>query len=150
MGLTKVEMWISILGLVLIFAFSINIMGAELLNSDVTLDAKSVDYVADFNTNIDNNSFDTYADNSTLADKKTNPLLSFVSNLPLVEDVLGGINFFIEKSKQVMNALALIYNLPSFFLQGFGRDPGDFTHVINVIAFILLLSFTIILVRLVK
>ena len=150
MGLTKVEMWIGILGLVLIFAFSISIMGGDLLNSDITLDTKSVDYVEDFSNNIEQNNLDDYTNNATLTDKKTNPILSFVGGLPLIEDVLGGINFFIEKSKQVMTGLALVYNLPSFFLQGFGLPIEPFRNTINIIAFMLLLSFTIILVRLVK
>lgn len=150
MGLTKAEMWISILGLVLVFAFSISLMGGDLLNSDVTLDPKSVDYVNDFSNNIEQNNLNDYSTNATLQDKKTNPILSFVGGLPLIEDVLGGINFFIEKSKQVMNGLALIYNLPSFFLAGFGLGVEPFRHVINIVSFILLLSFTIILVRLVK
>lgn len=150
MGLTKVEMWISIIGLVLIFAFSINILGGDLLNSDVTLDQRSVDYVDKFSTNIDNNSFDDYAQNTTLEEKKTNPIVDIATSLPIISDVVGGINFFIDKTKGVMSGLSLVYNLPTFFLQGFGLPVEDFRHVINIIAFILLLSFTIILVRLVK
>lgn len=150
MGLTKVEMWISILGLVLIFAFSIQILGGDLVNSDITLDQRSVDYVTQFSDNIDNNSFEDYATNTTLEEKKTNPIVDIATNLPIVSDVVGGINFFIDKTKQVMSGLALIYNLPTFFLQGFGLPVKPFSHVINILAFVLLLSFTIILVRLVK
>lgn len=151
MSLTKVEMWISVLAIVLIFAFSINILGQDLVkSSDVDLDAKSVEYVSDFNTTIDDNNLQDYSDNTTLEEKKTNPIVDIASSLPIISDVVGGINFFIDKTKQVMSSLALVYNLPTFFLQGFGIEAEPFKHVINVIAFVLLLSFTIILVRLVK
>lgn len=151
MSFTKVEMWISVLAIVLIFAFSINILGQDLVkSSDVDLDAKSVEYVSDFNTNIDDNNLQDYSDNTTLEEKKTNPIVDVASSLPIISDVVGGINFFIDKTKQVMSSLALVYNLPTFFLQGFGIEAEPFKHVINVIAFVLLLSFTIILVRLVK
>lgn len=150
MGLTKVEMWITIIGLVLVFAFSINILGGDLLNSDVELDTRSQDYISEFSSNIDENDFADFTNNETLDDKKSNPILTTVTNLPIISDVLGGINFFIEKTKVLMDAIAITYNLPTFFLKGFGLPVGEFNHFINIIGAVLFLAFTVMLVRLVK
>lgn len=150
MSLTKVEMWIAIIAVVLVFTFSIANLGGDLLNSDVTLDNKSIAYIEDFSQNIDKNNLQDYQTNETLEQKKSNPIVEFATNLPIIQDVVGGINFFIDKTKNVMGALAIVYNLPSFFIQGFGLPVGNFSHVINIIGFILLISFTIILVRLIK
>jgi len=151
MALTKVEMWISILAVVLIFAFSIVAVGTDLLNSDtVTLDTKSQDYVTEFSYNIEQNNLTSYADNSTLQEKEKNPVVESIKNLPIVQDVLGGIKFFTDITKNVASALGLVYNLPSFFLMGFGLPVGAFNHVVNVLGFVFLLVFTIIMVRLVK
>lgn len=150
MGLTKIEMWFGIIIVVLIFAFSIVAVGSDLMASDITLDARSQNYVTEFNTNIDENNLDDYADNESLADKEKNPLVELVTNLPIIQDILGGINFFIDKTKQVMAGISLIYNLPSFFISGFGLPVGAFSHVINILGAILYLAFTVMMVRLVK
>lgn len=150
MALTKVEMWLSVLTVVLIFAFSINILGADLMASDVELDSRSQEYVTQFNSNIQNNDFDDYANNETLQNKESNPIVETITSLPIIQDVVGGINFFIDKTKGVMQGLSLVYNLPSFFIAGFGLNVGDFRHVINVLGYILFLAFTIMLLRLVK
>ena len=99
---------------------------------------------------IQQNNLDEYSDNSTLSQKEKNPIVDFASNLPIVSDVLGGINFFIDKTKQVLSYLALIYNLPSFFIEGFGLDVGAFKHIINILSAMFLIAVTIIAVRLVK
>lgn len=150
MSLTKVEMWMSIIVLVLVFVLSINLLGADLINSDITLDQKSVDYIEEYDKSIEQNDLNTYQNNATLQEKEKNPLVDFASSLPIISDVVGGINFFIEKTKVVLNFLALLYNLPSFFLQGLGLPVGAFSHIINIISAVLLIAITIIGVRLVK
>jgi hypothetical protein len=150
MSLTKPEMWLGIIAIVLVFTFSIVNLGGDLLNSNVQLDNKSVQYIQDFSQNVEKNNLQSYQTNETLELKKGNPIVEFATNLPIIQDVVGGINFFIDKTKNVMGALSIVYNLPTFFLQGFGLPVGNFAHVINIIGFILLISFTIILVRLVK
>lgn len=150
MALTKIEMWISITAVLLIFAFSIMFFGQDLLSSDVVLDQRSQDYVLEFSNNVQTNNLSSYNDNATLNEKKKNPIVEAITNLPILEDVVGGINFFIDKTKGVMDALSLVYNIPTFFLQGFGLPVGAFNHVLNILGFILFLIFTIILVRLVK
>lgn len=150
MGLTKVEMWLAVVTVVLVFAFSIANLGGDLLNSNVVLDNKSIQYVEDYSKNINQNNLQSYQTNETLTQKKTNPVVEFASNLPIIQDVVGGINFFIDKTKNVMNALSVVYNLPTFFIQGFGLPVGSFSHIINILGITLLLAFTIILVRLIK
>lgn len=150
MSLTKVEMWMSIIVLVLVFVLSINLLGADLINSDITLDQKSIDYIEKYNKSIEQNDLNTYQNNATLQEIEKNPLVDFATSLPIISDVVGGINFFIEKTKVVLNFLALLYNLPSFFLQGLGLRVGAFSHIINIISTVLLIAITIIGVRLVK
>jgi len=150
MSLTKVEMWMSIIVLVLVFVLSINLLGGDLRDSDITLNQKSLDYIAKYNLSIAQNDLDTYSNNQTLQEKEKNPLVDFATSLPIISDVVGGINFFIEKTKVVINFLALLYNLPSFFLQGLGLPVGAFSHIINTISAVLLIAISIIAVRLVK
>lgn len=150
MSLTKVEMWISIVALVLIFAVSINILGGDLLNSDVELDNRSIDYINEFSTNIDENNLQDYSTNASLEEKKSNPLVEYVTNLPIISDVVGAINFFIDETKGVVEFISVIYNFPTFFLKGFGLPLDDFRHIINIVAYVFVVLFTIILVRLVK
>jgi len=150
MSLTKVEMWISMIVLVLVFALSINLLGGDLQNSDITLDQKSQDYITDYDKFSNQNDLKEYQTNETLQEKEKNPLVDFATNLPIVSDVVGGINFFIDKTKLVVNFLALLYNLPSFFIQGLGLPVGAFSHVINIFTAMLLVAITIITVRLVK
>jgi len=150
MALTKVEMWISIIGVVLIFAFSINLLGQDLFNSDIELDNRSQDYINEFSSNIDESNLESYATNQSIEDQKKNPIVETVTNLPIISDVLGGINFFIDKTKGVMSALSVVYNLPTFFLKGFGLPVGDFNHILNIIGATLFIVFTIMMVRLVK
>lgn len=150
MALTKVEMWISISAIILIFSLSMLIAGNELLNSGVKLDERSVEYIEEYRNIVTDNSLDDFSGEETLQEKKKNPLVEFATNLPLVSDFLGAINFFIDRTKIVWNFIAVIYNFPTFFLQGFGLPVGNFSHIINVISTILLVAITIMAVRLVK
>ena len=150
MTVTKPEMWIVVIAFVTMFAISISLLGNDLRNSDITLDNKSLEYIDEYDASIQQNNLDEYSDNSTLSQKEKNPIVDFASNLPIVSDVLGGINFFIDKTKQVLSYLALIYNLPSFFIEGFGLDVGAFKHIINILSAMFLIAVTIIAVRLVK
>lgn len=151
MALTKIEMWLSITGIILIFSLSMLLVGNDLANkSEIKLDANSQEYIQQFQNIVKDNSLDDYAKNQTLQEKKKNPMVDFATSLPILSDVLGGINFFIDKSKIVVSFISVIYNFPTFFLQGFGLPVGAFSHIINVIAMILLVSVTIIAVRLIK
>jgi hypothetical protein len=150
MALTKVEMWISISAIILIFSLSMLIAGNDLLNSGVKLDSASQEYIQEYRNIVKDNSLDDFGKNETLQEKKKNPLVDFATNLPLISDFLGAVNFFIDKTKTVWNFLAVIYNFPTFFLQGFGLPVGAFSHIINVISTILLVVVTIMAVRLVK
>lgn len=151
MSLTKPEMWLGIIGLVLIFAFSIAYVGNDLANSDnVVLDQRSQDYVTEFAQNLERNDFHTFANNETLEEKKKNPLLDVAGGLPLIENFLGAVNFFTDKTQTVMDTLKFVYNIPTFFIEGFGRDTGDWEHVINIMSYIIFVAFIILMVRLVK
>lgn len=148
---TKLEMWIGVSALVLIFGIAIATVGANLMTADdVILDERSQDYVDEFSSNIADNNFQDFADNATLEEKKTNPILDAITSLPLVEDFLGAVKFFTEKTAALMSFISFVYNLPTFFLQGFGLDPGDFDWVINILTYAVFLGITIGLVRLVK
>lgn len=151
MALTKVSTYLVIIMVVLIFAFSIAYVGQDLLQSDkVTLDERSQEYVTTFSNNLDANNFSTFEENVSKSNKETNPLVDAVANLPVIQDVVGGIKFFTEKLSGLWSTLAFIYNIPSFFIWGFGLPAAAFTHVINIISWILFLFVSIMLVRLVK
>lgn len=151
MGLTKVEMYLTIIMLVLIFAFTISTVGQDFLSNDsVTLNNDSQEYVNTFTANIDANNFTDYSQNSSIESKESNPLVDSITNLPIISDVLGGIKFFTEKLSGLWSTLAFIYNIPSFFIWGFGLPSGAFSQIINIISWILFLAVTIMLVRLVK
>src|SRR6056297_3270395 len=150
MTVTKPEMWIVVIAFVTMFAISISLLGNDLRNSDITLDNKSLEYIDEYDASIQQNNLDEYSDNLTLSQKEKNPIVDFATNLPIVSDVLGGLNFFTDKTKQVFSYLVLIYNLPSFFIEGFGLDVGEFKHIINILSAMFLIALTIIAVRLVK
>lgn len=151
MALTKIEMYLTIIMVVLIFAFSISIVGQDFLASDdITLDSKSEEYVQTFTNNLDANNFSDYSTNVSKATKESNPLVDAITGIQIVEDVLGGIKFFTEKLSALWSTLAFIYNIPAFFIWGFGLPSGAFTHILNIISWILFLAVTIMLVRMVK
>lgn len=151
MALTKVETYLTIIMIVLIFAFSISIVGQDFANSStVTLDNRSEEYVQTFANNLDANNFTDYGDNETKSTIESNPLVEGVASLPLISDFLGAINFFTEKLAGLWSTLTFVYNIPSFFIWGFGLPSGAFTHIINIISWILFLAVTIMLVRLIK
>lgn len=151
MSLTKPEMWIAIITLVLIFGTTISIVGSKLdLAEGVTLDTRSEEYISEYAGVLDDNDISADYGNTTLQEKEKNPMIAFATSLPLVEDVLGGINFIVDKSKVVFSYLALIYNLPSFFLQGFGLQVSNFSGIINILGTMFLVVLTIMAVRLVK
>lgn len=150
MALTKLEFWIASVVIVLSFAFSMVIVGSDLVKNDITLDQRSIDYINNYSNVVDSNNFEEFADNETLAQKEKNPLVDFATSLPLVEDVLGGINFFIDKTKVVLRFISVIYNFPSFFLEGFGLPVGAFKHILNIVGTALFVAVVIMGVRLVK
>jgi hypothetical protein len=151
MALTKLEMWIAVITLVLIFGTTIATVGNDLQNKDaVTFDAKSQDYADNYGSYLTDNDISENFANETISEKSKNPLVSFASNLPVIQDVLGAINFFVDKTKVVFDYLALIYNLPTFFLQGLGLPVGAFAGIINIITTMTLIVLTIMAVRLVK
>lgn len=151
MALTKAEMYLTIIMIVLIFAFSISLVGQDFLaNDDVTLDVKSQEYVLTFTNNLEVHNFSDYTEVEVKEEKETNPLVDAIVNSQLVQDVLGGIKFFTEKLSALWTTLAFIYNIPSFFIWGFGLPSGAFTHILNIISWILFLAVTIMLVRMVK
>jgi len=150
MAITSPEMWIGIIAVALLFALSIMIGGQDLLERDLPLDQRSIEYITTFSTAVKTNNLQNYSTNESLESKKTNPLLDALNNFPLAQDFLGAVNFFVKQTRGVMDFLSTIYNLPSFFIQGFGLNMAAFSHVVNIVSYTLFVIMLIVMVRLVK
>jgi hypothetical protein len=149
MAITKIEYWIAVIFLVLVVSVSTMFVGQDLLKSNTAvLDDKSENYANQFASNLNSNQLNQYT-NATEVERK-NPLLTRLEGSPLIGDFLGAVNFFVNTGRSVIDFLAILYNIPTFILQGFGLPIAPFRHIINIIGVILLISITIVAMRLVK
>jgi hypothetical protein len=152
MAVTKAEFWLVSLFFIIVLSTSLLLWGNGLQAQEtVDLDADSDEYLDSFSSFVDNAEFNELTSNKTdLNISQTNPLLTKLGELPLVSDVVGVVNWIIDKTTAVFNMLAFIYNLPSFFANSFGFPADDVKHIINITVYLLTIFIIIIMVRMTK
>ena len=138
--------WIGIVMIVLLISVTMIQFGNK-LNGESMLDNDSKEYL----TKVDDN-FKEYeleeATNQTLETENT--LLSKLDAIPVVSDVLGLTSFLIDATKSIFNFLQLLYNIPSFLIEGLGIPVGAFKTPLNILGTIIGLGILLTLVRLIK
>ena len=138
--------WIGIVMVVLLISVTMIQFGNK-LDDENMLDNNSKSYL----TNVGDN-FEQYGLESATNDTQEpeNPLLSKLENVPILSDVLGLTNFLIDATRGVFDFLRLLYNIPSFLIEGLGIPVGGFSTILNILGTIIGLGILLTLVRLIK
>ena len=138
--------WIGIVMVVLLISVSLIQFGNK-LDSESMLDNNSQEYLS----KVDKNFKEYELEDATKETLETNnTLLSKLDAIPVVSDVLGLTSFLIDATKSVFNFLQLLYNIPSFLIEGLGIPVGPFKTIINILGTIIGLGILLTLVRLIK
>ena len=138
--------WIGIVMVVLLISVTMIQFGNKLDDKNM-LDNNSKSYL----TNVGDN-FEQYGLESATNDTQEpeNPLLSKLENVPILSDVLGLTNFLIDATRGVFDFLRLLYNIPSFLIEGLGIPVGGFSTILNILGTIIGLGILLTLVRVIK
>lgn len=148
MAITKPEFWLVALGFIIVMSFALLMFGNSLNASpEVTLDADSTSYLAQYTTRLDASGITAKTNETT--DKK-NPVASFFSLIPGGTEILTVVRTFSNVFTGLWNFFSLVFQLPTFFLATLGLDLGFWGFVVNILGTVLTLAGTIMLVRLIK
>jgi len=123
--------------------------GTDISNHN-TLDSDSADYLTHYNSLYSNNGLTDFKEDAEAVNKTSNPLLDKLSNLPVISDFLGALNFMIDATTGIWKYIVFIFNIPSFLIESLGMDLGAFKIYLDVIIYSMSVGLLYFLVRSVK
>jgi len=141
-----------LIGVVIVFLLlmvSLINFGTDLNNKGV-LDDASKSYLENTTGRFESGGFLSVSNSSELVPKEKNPLISKLENVPILSDVLGLTNFLIDATSGVFDVVKVIYNIPSFVVEGLGLPLGAFKTQINIIGIMLAIGIIVMFIQLVK
>jgi hypothetical protein len=141
-----------LVGVVIVFLLlmvSLINFGADLKDRGV-LDAESESYLDKTTGKFNSSGFLSVSNSSELVPKEKNPLIAKLENVPILSDVLGLTNFLIDATSGVFDVVKVIYNIPSFVVEGLGLPLGAFKTQINIIGIMLAIGIIVMFIQLVK
>ena len=152
MALTKINFYLGLLFIVVsigatFLTFIVDISG----DKNIILDNESEEYATQYASYFDNTNIGniTSADISQL--EEDNMISSDnETGQQSVQDNLATLNFYKEKVQRIVNYIKVIYSFPTFIIQSFGIDAGNFSGIINLIGVLLFIGILIALMRLLK
>lgn len=148
MALTKVNYYLSIAMIILIAFTSLVFFGNE-INTKYDLDEDSEEYVKNIGVIAKDSGIESTT-NSTADADTTNPFKSKLVSLPVIGEILGVVALLIDVLQQIWDFIVIVYNLPSIVVQTFGADLGAWQHIINLVAYTLLIGAIITFSKLIK
>jgi len=150
-AITKPEYWLTALGFTVVLTFALLLFGRSLQDNDsVTLDNDSNQYIIDYTNQMKIAKINETAMDELDETNITNPVLSVIGAIPLVEDALGLFKLIGNALSGLWTFFSIVFSLPSFFISTFGFDLEGTKFIVNVIGNILFIAGTIMLVRLGK
>jgi hypothetical protein len=130
---------------------SVGFLGmAKDFNTKRDLDDQSKEYLSTIDEQYNDSGFNSKEIELKSLDKKTNPLMDKVGNIPLVSDILGAVNFFKEKTAFVWSFISTVFGIPTFLVASTGINVGFFSIYINILGGLLFIWALIELIKLVK
>lgn len=150
MASTKINYYIAVVVVLLIFSFGIFKFGEGLLNSDeVTLSNSSEEYLTTYGALLEDTGISNAVNNPDFDANATNPLTGSEGS-SVVQDVFAVFNRIINILEAPYNFIKLIYNMPSFIVEGIGLDIEEWGWIINIVIWAMVIGILITLVRLAK
>lgn len=148
---TKVNFWIVVVFLSLIFSYGILQFGQGLLASqDISLSSSSTSYLEKYNNSFTSRGLDEAINNPDFEENATNPLGADSDSRNIFQDVFALWNKVVNILEAPVNFIVLVYKLPSFLVEGIGLDLNEWQFVLNTLVWLMVISVIITLVRLAK
>ena len=138
--------WIGIVMVVLLISVTMIQFGNTLDDKNM-LDNNSKSYLTNVGDNFEQYGLESATNETAQSD---NTLLSKLDAIPIASDILGFASFLIDATRGVFDFLRLLYNIPSFLIEGLGIPVGGFSTILNILGTIIGLGILLTLVRLIK
>ncbi|GAH45843.1 unnamed protein product [marine sediment metagenome] len=147
MALTRINFYLVVIFLVLIIFVGIAQVGTELTNSDrIDLDIKSLDYILEVKGVNSQSGYDNIAETNSAESQQTELLDSENgTQVSDTNDFLSTLYIKKERASEPTKFFQLIYNIPSSMIRGVGLKIGDWTHYINILSYLFVISILILI-----
>lgn len=132
--------YLSIVTIAIVFFVGLSIVGDD-ANSNLSLDEKSIDYVAELKGIAEDENYNAVAETTSYDSENQDPLNSGENtSVSDNNDFLSTLFIKKERANQPTSYFKIIYNIPTTILKGIGLPIDGFKFIINTFVYALLMA----------